>query len=286
MTAGSLGAEWLKLWRRPATWVLGLLLLSGLFTLGYAFLYLVVLLFERLPASPESPDPAATAAALRVGLLPAGLVGQVLPQVAGIGGPLALVLGGLALGGEYSWGTLKTIFTQAPGRLTIFAGKLLALALLLLLLNLGAFAVGLAGSLLVAALERAPIALPPAATIARGLAAAWLILAAWTALGVLLAALFRGTALALGLGLVYSQGVEAAAGGIALLVDRARPVYQIFLGANTGALANSFRAPDPFTAAFAAPPSIGALQAAVVTCAYTAAFLVAAALLLRRRDVP
>ena len=36
------------------------------------------------------------------------------------GGVLALMLGVLTLGSEYGWGTLRTLFTQGPGRLRVF----------------------------------------------------------------------------------------------------------------------------------------------------------------------
>ena len=37
-----------------------------------------------------------------------------------------LVLGVLAVGGEYGWGTWKTVLTQGPSRLTVYGGKLFA----------------------------------------------------------------------------------------------------------------------------------------------------------------
>ena len=283
MTTGSFRAEWLKLWRRPATWILGLLLLAIVFAFGYAFLYFVSLVIERNAPGPQNPDPAASARDLREALLPANFVSQSLPLLSGLGGPIALILGALALGSEYGWGTLKTILTQQPGRLSVFAGKGLALALLLLLFGLGALALGLTASLLFTAVAGGPLALPAAATILKGLGAAWLILAAWTALGVALAALFRGTALAIGLGLVYALVLETIVGTIAALVERARPIREAFLGANAGALADAFRPPPE--AAFSAPSRIPAGQATLVLLAYTAAFLLLAALLLRRRDV-
>ena len=41
------------------------------------------------------------------------------------------MLGVFALGSEYGWGTLKTLFTQRPGRLRVFAAKLAALGIVL-----------------------------------------------------------------------------------------------------------------------------------------------------------
>ena len=109
------------------------------------------------------------------------------------------------------------------------------------------------------------------------------VAAMWPSVGVALAALFRGTALAIGLGLVYALVLETIVGTIAALVERARPIREAFLGANAGALADAFRPPPE--AAFSAASRIPAGQATLVLIAYTAAFLLLAALLLRRRDV-
>lgn len=284
MTAGSVRAEWLKLWRRSATWVLGAILAGGVATLGYVVLYLALLFIRRTnwnPAGAQGPPPDVTP--LRDGLLPANLVVQVLPLLAGLGGAIALILGALAVGGEYGWGTLKTILTQRPGRLAIFAGKALALGAMLLVFVAAAFAAGLLGSLVVAALEGASFAPPGPATILGGLGAAWLILAAWTALGAMLAALFRGTALAVGLGLVYALLLEGALGGVAALVAGLRPLGDALLGTNARALARAFgdRPEQPSQLVSRVAPG----QAALVLVAYAAAFLLVAALVLRRRDV-
>lgn len=283
MSGNSFRAEWLKLWRRPATWILGLILLAVILSLGYVLLYVISLIVERTAATQQNPDPAGSARSLRETLPPASLVAQVLPLLSGLGGPIGLILGALAVGSEYGWGTLKTIFTQRPGRLSIFAGKVGALALIVLLFSAGALAVGLLGSLVCGALAGASLAPPSAATIVRGLGAAWLILATWTALGILLATLFRGTALAIGLGLVYALVLETIVGTATALVERIRPIRQAFLGANTGDLANAFARPTPggFVPSSRIPPE----QATLVLLAYIALFLALAALVLRRRDV-
>lgn len=284
MTTGSVRAEWAKQSRRPATWILGAILCASIFLLGYAFVTLAIMLIERGAANPQNPNAAFTARLLRNSLLPANFVVQVVPLVSSIGGAIALILGALTLGSEYSWGTLKTILTQRPGRLNIFAGKVLTLALVILIFSAGALGIGLTSSLVFALLSGSAATLPAIATVGQGLGVSWLILAAWTALGVMLAALFRGTALAIGLGLVYALVLETVAGGVAMLVEQTRPIRQAFLGANTGALANAFSAPGPGQEV-ASGTRIGVIQAALVVSAYIAVFLAVAALSLRRRDV-
>ena len=75
------------------------------------------------------------------------------------GGVFALMLGVFAFGSEYGWGTLKTLFTQAPGRLRVFAAKLAALAIVLVPFVLALFAAGAVASYVIAQIEDAPVAL-------------------------------------------------------------------------------------------------------------------------------
>jgi ABC-type transport system involved in multi-copper enzyme maturation permease subunit len=98
-----------------------------------------------------------------------------------------------------------------------------------------------------------------------------------------LATLFRSTALAIGLGLVYALVLETIATSITALVERVRPIRQAFLGANSSDLANSFGASSnggPFDTGH-----IGPGQATIVLLIYTAIFLAVALVVLQRRDV-
>ena len=70
------------------------------------------------------------------------------------------------------------------------------------------FVAGLIASLVIAGIEGAPATLPSAWLLVRALAAGWLILAVWAALGVLLGVLTRGTSIAIGLGILYALLVE------------------------------------------------------------------------------
>ena len=58
---------------------------------------------------------------------PQALAGNLSTGFPFFGGVFALMLGVFALGSEYGWGTLKTLFTQGPSRLRVFAAKLAAL---------------------------------------------------------------------------------------------------------------------------------------------------------------
>jgi len=282
LTLGSYRAEWLKLSRRPATWILGIILGVAVLALGYAFIVVAVQLVERTADTARGPGQGAIAQFLRDGMLPRNLVAQVLPLVNTIGGPIALILGALTIGSEYSWGTLKTILTQRAGRLSVLGGKLLGLVPILLIFCLGAMLVGLLGSLLYAAIAGASFALPSARDVLSGLGAAWLILATWTMLGVAMAALFRSAALAIGLGLVYALALETIVSTVAIFVEQIDSFRRILLGANTGGLANSFAASSP--GAITSNP-IPPERATLILVAYIAAFLLITAIVIRRRDV-
>lgn len=280
---GSYRAEWLKLSRRPATWILGIILLISTLALGYAFIFLASQLVERSPATPNNPDPLATARGLRAGMLPSNLLVTVIPLLSNLGGPIALILGALAIGSEYSWGTMKTILTQRPGRLSVVGGKLLGLAPILLIFAAGTLLIGLLASLLYAAGTGSALAPPGPGTLLKGIAASWLILAAWATLGVALATLFRSAALAIGLGLVYALALENIIGTVAFFVDQVESFRRLLLGANTGALSNYFADPNPGSFAEAAriPPE----RATLVLLAYLVVFLAITGAAIRQRDV-
>ena len=131
------------------------------------------------------------------------------------------MLGVFALGSEYGWDTLKTLFTQRPGRLRVFAAKLIALASCSSRSCSSLFAAGAVASLVIAADRGRPGELPAglAARCARS-PRAGSILAVWAALGVLLGVLTRGTSLAIGVGILYALVVEGLLSAFADSVSR------------------------------------------------------------------
>lgn len=274
----SFAAELLKLRKRPAVWVLGVLLLSVLVTFGYLLSYLIL----SFPP-PGLATSGVTPAELKRSLYPENLVPNVLSMVNGLGGTLVLILGALSSGSEYGWETVKTMLTQRPTRLGILGGKLLALGLTVLLLVLALFVVGTVCSLVIALLDQATIAWPPAGEVVRALGAAWLVLALWTSIGFALATLFRGTALAIGLGLVYMLVLEGIVGGIFGQVEIIRTIRQALPGSNAGALTGSFR--STLATGPQLPALVGPGRATVVLLAYLAGAVLLAVGLFQRRDV-
>jgi ABC-2 type transport system permease protein len=168
---GSLRAELLVLRKRASTWILLGIWATLALVLAYVVPYATYL---------NNPTPESLA-----DVLPGNLVGTLMAGFPFFGGVLALMLGVLAFGSEYGWGTLKTLFTQRPGRLHVFGAKRLALAATLLVFVLVVFALGALASYAIAVREGADASLPSLWLLLRGLAAGWLILAVWAAFGVL-----------------------------------------------------------------------------------------------------
>ena len=96
-----IAAELLILRKRAATWIL-----LGIWTLlGVFFAYV-----DPVRARPRGRD-----RRHRSSSCPQSLAGNLLEGFPFFGGVFALMLGVFALGSEYGWDTLKTLFTQRPG---------------------------------------------------------------------------------------------------------------------------------------------------------------------------
>jgi ABC-2 type transport system permease protein len=270
---GNFSAELTKLVKRPANW-----LLFGV-ALGLGLLFTYVIPYAGYAGGTGGP----TADRGLSALLPAHLVGNAVGGLPVFLGAIMVILGVLAIGGEYGWDTWKTVLTQGPTRLAVFAGKLGALAVAALAIVAGLFAVGTAASLTIAAVEDQPATLPSIGDLLAGLGGGWLMAAMWAAFGVLLAVLLRGVALALGLGLVWLLAVQNLIALLAApLLDWVAQAQKGLPGPNAGALAAALgSAPDtPGVAAV-----VGGGQAALVVAAYLAGFVAVAAAVLRRRDI-
>jgi ABC-2 type transport system permease protein len=280
---GSFKAEILKLGKRPATWVLlGVVLgLNQLF--GYVLPYSSWLTSDQ-NFQTQGLDPQAVLA----GVLPGELVPTSLGGFPVFAGALALILGAMATGSEYGWGTMQTALTQRPTRLALYGGKLLALAASVLGIVLTLFALNAVVAGVIAAVESRALDYPSAAELAKGVGSGWLILGMWCGLGALLGFAFRGVALPIGLGVVWVLGVEnlvsAVAGG---LLTSLQPLRDLLPGVNAGSLVWSL-APGGGASGEAPPGVTDAVAGGRATLAlalYVAAFAAAGAVLLRRRDV-
>ena len=272
----SFSAEILKLRTRPAVWVVSAVWLS----LGLLFEYV----FPYLSYRGGGLRPQAGA--------PQQLLDQILPShvvttaIAGwpfFGGALILVLGVLLTGSEYGWGSLKTILAQGPRRQSVFAGKLLAAGALALLLVFAGFAAAAGVSSLIAGVESKPIDWPAAADVIRGMAAGWLILAMWSLAGMFLGVAFRGTSLAIGLGVVWVLAVEQIVRGFAPLVGVLDGLERWLPGTNAGSLVAGLGV-QPGAAA-GVTTVVDGIHALLVVAAYVIGFSLLAVGLVLQRDV-
>lgn len=194
LVSGAISAEPLKLRRRPATWVV--LAVLTLFVLVFGYLLLWVL----ATTAPEEafgggPPPTELLDALR----PANLSAYAASNATGVGGALALVLGGLVAGSEYSWGTVRTIAVVRPRRHTIEVAKSVAVTVAAAVLGLVGFAAAGFGAWIVATAEGMS-GWPPAGDVIRSAGASWLILTASAQLGLVLGFLTTTPAARLGSG--------------------------------------------------------------------------------------
>ncbi|SMO49842.1 ABC-2 family transporter protein [Geodermatophilus aquaeductus] len=279
-TSGSLPsivrAELLKLGRRPATWVL-----LGLWpALQLVFSLLIPYISYRRGSSFEGIPPEQVLATT----LPDRLVGNALSGLPLFGGALLLTLGALLAGSEYGWGTLKTLLAQGPRRTTVLAGQVLAL--LTVLAGTVAFSLALTAgaSALIAGAEGAPADWPGLGELARGFGGGLLVAATWGVLGMLLGTALRGTALAIGLGLVWVLAVES------LVVNVAAPLLEVFdtlqralPGVNAGSLVAALAGGTVRTPGVVAV--VDGAQAAWVLGAFLAGAIALTGLLLVRRDL-
>jgi ABC-2 type transport system permease protein len=280
---GSFQAEVLKLRKRPATWVLLGVALALNLLFGYILPY-----SSWVTGDPNDQTQGLDPLAVLAGTLPGELVPTSLGGFPVFAGALALILGALATGGEYGWGTMQTALTQRPGRLAVYAGKLLALAAASLGIVLAVFAVNATAAAVIATLESRPLDYPSLAELARGVGSGWLIMGMWCGLGALLGFAFRGVALPVGLGVVWVLGVENLVSAVAdSLLTALQPLRDLLPGVNAGSLVWSL-APGGGSSGSAPPGVVDAVTGGRATLAlalYVAAFVAGGALLVRRRDV-
>src|SRR2546428_422741 len=200
----SFKAEWRKLTRRPAVFVLAGILLAALVLFGYVFQWIQY----TFPSKNFHNDLGLTVDQLKVALYPINFVKNALAGVAILGSILALVLGALAVGSEFGWGTVKTIYTQRPSRLQALLGQMGAVSVIVAILVVAFYGLAALCSWAVVAIDGKPVVWPAAIDILKALGATWLIFECWTLFGMALAFLFRQSAMAIGLGLAYVLAIE------------------------------------------------------------------------------
>jgi ABC-2 type transport system permease protein len=275
-------AELRRLLRWPATWVLGGTWLALNLTFGYILQYL-----SYRGVDGASFGAAATRQALLAQMMPDQVPLTLVQGLPMFGGALLLILGGLAIGSGYGWGTWKTVFTVGPRRRMVVGGTVIAMGLIVAVLVLATFVLDLTASFVVATAVDGSTSLPGPVAVLQGLGSALAIGGMWTSAGVLLGTLARGPALAVGLGLVWSLVVENLLRGVASLLGPLKAFTDVLPGTAAGSLAGALGAApesDP-----AGTPGVlttlGGTAAIVLLLGYIAAFVVGSLVLTSRRDL-
>lgn len=276
----SLAAELLLLRKRSSTWVL----------LG--FWSLVALLFTYVfpyyaYTSGINFHREGTGAVLLTILVPQNFINNVLSTFPFFGGTIVLILGVMLMGSEFTWGTLTPAFTQRDGRLRVFFSKMLSLAIALVPFVLSVFILGFIASSLIAWREGQPIDPPSLWQIVKAMGTSWFILAAWSLFGVLLSVLWRGTALAIGLGIIYGLVLENIISAFGREIDLMRQVSKVLLRTGGYSLLNAMGVSIPGEAGPGgfSGPFLSGTAAALILAGYIILFAGVSALLIRWRDV-
>ena len=271
-------AELRRILRWPATWVLTGVWLTLNLLFGYVFDWISY-------RTGETTGPAEAGVQLR-DLLPGAIPDVLVRGMPMFGGAVVMILGALAVGSGYGWGTWKTVFTQGPSRAASFGGTLVALAVVVAGLVLATVGTDLAMSSLIAVVENGSAALPGLGDLAASYGGGVLILGMWAAAGVLVGVLARGPALAVGLGLVWSLVVENLLRGVANALPSIEPITNRMPGSSAGSVAGALGATD--VADGGAPGVLHALSG-VAAVGWTAGYLVVcvavALALVTRRDL-
>ena len=276
---GSVRAELLRLRRWPAYWVL----IGVWFALDLTFVYVFPYIAYRTGGGPAG-DAGIPRAQLLADLLPTAVPAAAVQGTPLFGGAILLILGALTVGSGYGWGTWKTVFTQGPGRATVFAGTLATLALTVVGLVVATFALDLAVAAVLAAVEDQPVDLPTLGALAQGAGTGMLVLGMWCAAGVLIGVLTRSPALAVGLGLVWALVVENLLRGVADLIGGLAVVTDHLPGTAAGSLVGALGGATGDRTPGVQTILTGGTAVAVLV-GYLLVFAAAGLVLVRTRDV-
>jgi ABC-type transport system involved in multi-copper enzyme maturation permease subunit len=268
--------------RRPAMWILG-----GIWLVLAVFfgMLIPVIVYHAIAGSADYT--AADRAKLIDSVDPAHFVVAGVSLYPLFGSAIMLLLGVVAMGGEYRWGTLTALLTQRPGRVTTLLGKWCAVAAALLAVTVALYTVLAATSAVIAAAEGRPMHWPGLGSILGGIGASWLTSLAAAGVGMFLAVLFRSTGTAIGVGLVWLLLLENAVSGLAGLMPSLKWLQQLLIGPNAGSLAVALGSSSQSHGGIPGVQSTSSTPLAVtVLLAYLVLFVGLSAVLMRRRDVP
>ncbi|MBV7702149.1 ABC transporter permease subunit [Nocardia nova] len=272
-------AEFARLRKWPAFWIV----LGTWIALNLVFAYLFNYLAYTSGSSSRMSNGQPREVLLQL-MLPAAVPEVFTQGMAMFGGALMLVLGALVVGSGYGWGSWKTVFTQGPSRRAVVGGTVVSLMSVVVGLVGAAFVVDTGVAAMIGAAEHRTPTLPTAAHTLLGLATGVVILGMWTLAGALIAAIARGPALAVGLGLVWVLVVENLLRGVASIFSPVRALTDHLPGTAAGSAAGAMR-----TVGGTATPGVLDILSRpasfVVLAVYIAVFACGTVALMVRRDV-
>jgi ABC-2 type transport system permease protein len=280
-------AEWLKLSRRPLSWILLILFL----------VLLVAQILTQFALTLGMPVRSGIVSAQfeewRRGVLFPGIFATALSHVNGLGGIFAVIFAAGAIGSEYSWGTLRTQLARDPARDRYLLAKLTTIMLMLatatlLATLLAALLSAVLSPILGSAIRITPddlMNLIPAILRALYVLLPYVLLTAYATL------LTRSVLGGVAIGLSYII-VETGFGALALLRVLGGVwalVYNLTIGQNINTLTlmnrHAFGLRPETTAPLDLSQLPSPLQATIVVAVYSALFLAFALILFRRRDI-
>ncbi|HLU95704.1 MAG TPA: ABC transporter permease subunit [Thermobifida alba] len=272
----ALNAELLLLRHRGAPYVVGAAWVT--MVVGFAFLVPAVV-YVNLDAGSDRDQ-------LLAVLLPESVGSTAVSSYPLFGGAMMLILGVLLTGSEYRWRTWTVRLSQGPDRTQVMAAKFTAGAAAVVLIAVAAMLAAVLSSAVIALLTDSPLDWPGAAALLTSLGGAALISVAWMSVGAALAVVFRGTSVALAVGLLWTLALENTVSGLASMFDVLEPLRSVLLGTASGSLVAALGAP---TLEEGGTPGVvdhlGTPAALTVLLAYTAVSVAVAVWLTRRRDI-
>jgi len=274
----STSAELLRLRKWSATWVVVGAWMALALAFGYVFNYVAYVSGEE-----NFTSDGGTRAGLLAQMLPPALPDILVQGLPMFGGALAMVIGALAAGNGFGWGTWKTVFTQGPSRLATVGGSLLAVTLIVVAMITATLVLYLGVSSLIAVTEGHEIVMPSLEAVAKAYGTGFLVLEMWAVLGFLVGVLAKGPSIAVGLGLVWALVVENLLRGVGGLISAVETFTHVLPGTAGGSLVGALVGEGSGTPGVVT--TIGGEQALITVAAYVLVAGVAAVVLMRRRDL-
>jgi ABC-type transport system involved in multi-copper enzyme maturation permease subunit len=289
----SLRAELLVMRRRPAVWLLLLVLpvnmLLSVYVTGYVYLR------TAIHGLTLGVDPQQVLSAMSPGQYLSAPLTMLGPLSDSYGPTIFVVIGALIAGSDWGRGTIRTTLLAGPGRLQARIGQDLAVLLAAAVSVAATFGLAAAASAVVAATHGQQLApgtasFPSTSHFAGAVAGALLLTLSYTAIGLALGTLLRSDTAAMGLAVLWAVIVA-----VNLLDEvpswRGLPLalYKLLPDASVNTISNLYNNVLPGTDGSPIPPPYGVQvmpATAILTLSlYLIAALAVTAVITRRRDI-